>query len=264
MSRRPLVDGFRAASCPPSSTQQYFDIMRAFKGTVFLAAATFAVALVTSSGAKAADYAARVLLQIDKVTAAASTEVWALDHSKLLGQSCNASLVLGEAADYLISFNVNHQDGSGNVTVGLQTYGIHEDETISGGISCSRIHSKTELAVSCYVTIPDAAVPHSTAGRAHVNCFPGRELELGPVLYNTAHLDDIDSLVTEGALDELFSSVSPAVTEELSWVDARKVAPRRCVVTREAVRVGNGNPHQNPLFIQLSVSEYFILLKYPR
>ena len=169
------------------------------------------------------------------------------DRSEVIGHSCSFSLTLGaaSASSTSIVFSVD-QNGSGNITVGNKEFKVLDDPEVSGGIICGRLHDDVETVVNCEVTVPDAFNLAPLSRRSFPECMSKRSTstaEAGSGL--EAVLEGFQRKPTFLPLDQPLSPPDNSTLEE------RQICS---VHSKGTVRVGNGNPHQNPLHIQLSVS----------
>lgn len=187
-----------------------------------------------------------VVLELSKGASQAAVTVWNKDQSEAIANSCSESLASGPFEKQPIAFKVD-ENGSGNLTVGDESYSIGGgDETIE----CGRIASETELVVNCVVSLPGSVDLKPLGKRGLKTCFPDGPLEV------TQAMDVFEGKVEE----ESPPDVAPA---ELSQDEVDKFVKENHLDKRQTPcgiwssqtrRVGNGNPHQNPLNIQLSVS----------
>jgi len=176
----------------------------------------------------------------NKVTAQSSIAAWNKERTELFGHSCSSSLDSGPFRSHAISFEVD-KNGAGNVTIGSLSYLIHEDIKYSGGISCSRMHSLNESLVECAMSMPEAVQLSPVTNKAGPSeCFSDTH-QLGHIL---------------GSLQKGLSWVVPAahplaVHNTSATVEKRQGA---CGMwSQTTYRVGDGDPHQNPMNIQPSV-----------
>jgi len=189
-----------------------------------------------------------VVFQYNKITTQSSISVWDKERTQLVGHSCSASLVSGAFLDYPISFEVD-QDGAGTITIGSANHIIHEKPSIAGGISCNRMHSLDESLVACTVTAPEAMQFTHLNKKAPATCFLDSHHQLGNVL---------EGLLSRPPGSMMNSSHQPAVaTGSDVHLDANRQTKKRqgaCGVWSKTTHiVGNGDPHQNPMNVQLSV-----------
>jgi hypothetical protein len=192
-----------------------------------------------------------ITFQVSRLTSEAAIEVWNKDQTEILGQSCTSSINSGVFQDSPIAFTVDER-GAGSVTVGAKTYKIHENVDISGGISCGRITSAAEFMIDCVVPLSGAVLLAPLSKRNLANCFPEGPVELAEVMRGFATQP---TLGPDSAAPPALEMPSNG-TEGLSDIEKRQ----GCSTTLKSTeRVGDGNPHQNPLHIQLSVSAYLYL-----
>jgi hypothetical protein len=111
-----------------------------------------------------------IVLQVNKVTSEAAIDVWNNNNSEVLGHSCSLSLASGSFEGMPLGFMVNEY-GAGNLSVGQQTYTIHDKPEIPGGFVCGRIASPVEVIVSCRVPISAPLQLKSLDKGGLQNCF---------------------------------------------------------------------------------------------
>ncbi|KAH6650203.1 hypothetical protein F5144DRAFT_636699 [Chaetomium tenue] len=117
-----------------------------------------------------------VVLRVNKVTSDSAIDVWNESKSEVLAQACSRSLKSGSFESSPILFTVDEY-GAGTLSIGTQTYTIHDDPDVSGGIICGRIASPSELAISCDVLIPESLQLRSLSKRDTQDCFAGSPVE---------------------------------------------------------------------------------------
>jgi hypothetical protein len=184
-----------------------------------------------------------IVLQVNKVTSEAAIDVWNNNSSEVLAHSCSLSLASGSFEGTPLGFTVNDY-GAGNLSVGQQTYAIHDKPEISGGIVCGRIASPDEVIVSCRVPISAPLQLKSLDNGGLQNCFPRGPLELSGLVR------ELESTSTN---DTAWSENGPSPLHKAEAPDLYKRQGACGPWTERTIRVGDGNPHQNPLHIQLSV-----------
>jgi hypothetical protein len=197
----------------------------------------------------------QVTFQVSRLTSEAAIEVWNKDETEILGQSCTRSIDSGIFQNTPIAFKID-KNGAGTVTVGPKTYKIHEDVDVSGGISCGRITSPAEILVKCKIPLASglAARLEPLHKRDLANCFPeGGPVELTEVMRGLETAPTLASDALAPPASEVLSN-DTNYTEGLSDLERRQ---RVCeLVITDTVPVGNGDPHQNPLNIQLSLPHH--------
>ncbi|CAJ0555381.1 Ff.00g054460.m01.CDS01 [Fusarium sp. VM40] len=183
------------------------------------------VSLVTAPlilTASAAEQNLHMVSERDLVNSNSAITVWNNEQTEVLGKSCTNSLADGAFAKHAISFFVS-ENGAGNVT--------------------------NELIVNCVVPVKGLGADlKPLAKRSLRECFPDGPLEVAKAMD-----------IFEGKVDGEIPSDVPSKVPKLSQKeidDAVKKAglsKRQCGQWFTRTRpVGNGNPHQNPLHIQLS------------
>ncbi|KAH7308430.1 hypothetical protein B0I35DRAFT_491514 [Stachybotrys elegans] len=163
-----------------------------------------------------------------------SITAYSHDRSQVVGHSCSTSLTLENS---VVAFDVD-QNGAGSITLDEEEYKVHDDPEISGGVICGRIHNDAETVVNCELVVPDALDLHPLNRRNLPEC-------------KSMRLANNGGAVLEGFLrgPEFLPSEQLIKLSEKTTT----VVPRQCgIQQRDAYRAGNGNPHQNPLNIQLS------------
>ncbi|KAH8777418.1 hypothetical protein F5883DRAFT_486721 [Diaporthe sp. PMI_573] len=155
--------------------------------------------------------------------------------SELLAASESTTL---DTEAFSISADVDQSTGAGSLIIGEKTYVIHEDPTVSGGITCVRLYNDQEFFVSCDINVP---VSSKIRARAPV----ARETE------NLAVLPGIlDKMMKGGDPTPAFDGNMTQPAGDVDMLDKRQGA---CGIWSQTTRrVGGGNPHQNYFLKQLS------------
>ncbi|GJC84066.1 hypothetical protein ColLi_06904 [Colletotrichum liriopes] len=160
------------------------------------------------------------------------------DRSEVVGYSCSTSLALGTS---LIAFIVD-QNGSGNITVNEEEFRVLDDPEFSGGVICGRIHNAVETIVNCELAVPATLYLLPLNRRNLPECKSMKSASTGQASGLEAILDGF-----------LQRPEFLPIEQPLELPDNSTVAPRQCgIPNRETYLIGNGNPHQNPLNVQLS------------
>ncbi|KAI8664864.1 hypothetical protein NCS56_00920600 [Fusarium sp. Ph1] len=185
-----------------------------------------------------------IVLELSKEASQAAATVWNKDQPETIANSCSESLASGPFENHTIVFKVD-ENGSGNLTVGDESYLIGGDDD---AIECGRTASETELAANCIVPPPGSAELKPLGKRGLKTCFPDGPLEV------TQAMDVFEGKVESESPPEVApAELSQAEVDEIvkkNHLDKRQTP---CGIwTSQTRRVGNGNPHQNPLNIQLS------------
>lgn len=186
-----------------------------------------------------------VLLQ-DKDTSKVSVTALTADSSGILGRSCSKSLSTGLFNNHRILFDVDNK-GAGNITIGTDSFPIHGGIDASRSIICNRIDSNVDSLVSCMFAIPSSS----------------------PLAATPTYYEDLAECFSDGGLGVASFLQLPAKKSSLSRRDTRDIRrrsgppPANIMVKRQdectlwnyyTEKVGDGNPYQAPLHIQLSVS----------
>jgi len=195
----------------------------------------------------------QIVLQVDKIKDRAAIDVYNNDKSTLLAQSCSRTL---QSADLNIAFEVG-QNGGGTFTVGSQSYTVNDDIKISGGAICNRIVTNDEFVVNCVV--PNSQPLSALTKRDLKTCFPEGPIHLVEVLesFETAAKNE-DAIISAATVEAEAAAEAAAEAELQADLDAQNSALGKrqgsCGTWSSFVqRVDNGNPHQNPWNVQLSV-----------
>jgi hypothetical protein len=196
-----------------------------------------------------------VVLQVNKATSEAAIDVWNEAHDTIWAQSCSRSLKTGPFEENELVFEVD-EHGAGTIKIGDKTYAIRDSNGEGENtIVCGRVVSDDELVVSCHVPIPASTPLQKLRRRDLANCFPkAGKVELSNIVAtyernSTAEWDNINvpPVVAEAEAE----APAPEATANIT----RSIGRRQiyCLVREVTRRVGDGNPHTNPLHIQLSV-----------
>ncbi|KAM7210259.1 hypothetical protein V8F06_014353 [Rhypophila decipiens] len=188
----------------------------------------------------------QIVLQVSKVKDRAAIDVYNYDKSTLLAWSCSRTL---QSNGLDISFEVN-QNGAGNFTVGSQQYVVSDEVETSGGAICERISSATEFVVSCLVPF-FGSVSAGVKARDLQTCFPDGSVKLIAVLEGFEATGEDETLISSAIDAEAQAAEAEAALVTNNTVGLKGRAP--CLMYKLPFRTGNGNPHQNPWNVQLSV-----------
>lgn len=184
----------------------------------------------------------KVVLQVNKAASEATIEVWDHDRSQVFARSCSPSLAIGAFQSTPLNFTVNGS-GAGTVRIGAKHYTVHSDPAISGGIICGRLSSADGAVVSCDVPVPASLQLKGLSKRALPSCRPNGSNELYRILTGFERSEIHDSTWS-----------SNSTSAELPSAVAHPKRQGACGVwSSNTYMIGNGDPHQNPLNIQLSV-----------
>ncbi|KAL6352176.1 hypothetical protein LRP88_14620 [Fusarium phalaenopsidis] len=156
-----------------------------------------------------------IVLELSKEASQAAATVWNKDQPETIANSCSESLASGPFENHTIVFKVD-ENGSGNLTVGDESYLIGgDDDAIECGLK------------TCF---PDGPLEVTQA----MDVFEGKVESESPPEVAPAELSqaEVDEIVKKNHLDKRQTPCG--------------------IWTSQTRRVGNGNPHQNPLNIQLS------------
>lgn len=167
-----------------------------------------------------------------------------------LGETCNTRLESDTFANFPIVINID-ENGAGNITLGSDTFVVHEDATLSdGALACTRMYNQEQAFVNCKALVPTTLQLMPLLKRE--NCFAKRS-------DSTVHGSgfDLEQISLAVANEPVYNEVAMAqpVVEALDVAPITKRQPDPCDrFTRGTDMIGNGNPHQNWFHQQLSVS----------
>ena len=201
-------------------------------------------------------------IQVNKATSEATVEVWNQDRSQVLAQSCSStspgSLYLnhGHFSKSPITVQITN-DGWGNITISDKTFNIHSNPEISGGIKCNSIISEDETLVSCLAPMSGEVVRLSKASRFTMNdCFPtGGTPRLAGVM-RAAHEGRKVTPYAETLRQMKVAAemITGNANETVTDVDVDKRQYNPCSIWSSTTRLeGDGDPHQTPMHIKLSL-----------
>lgn len=153
------------------------------------------------------------------------------------------------------------EGGSGDVTIGSSSYKVHHDPEYSGGIICTRMHSPADVIVSCTVPAPQDVSLEPLQQVRREECFSRDREDLANVLMS---LEGGSEILSEEAFDEKHnttaltsidaSDIKMFLSQENVDGDLEKRQGPQCDKLNSFTRrEGDGNPHQNPMNVQLSV-----------
>ncbi|KAI9148358.1 hypothetical protein HJFPF1_12189 [Paramyrothecium foliicola] len=171
----------------------------------------------------------------------AATTVWNSEKTEVIAKSCSSSLASGPFEKLPIAFNVT-EIGSGEFSVGKTAYTITRLEG-DYNIDCDRVQSPTELVVDCRVSVPLEVDLAPLDKRSLKECFPEGPLEVTSALEVLAGKVEV----------ETFDLVVLNETHVDTAAESGKHDKRQGCGWPTTDLVGNGNPHQNPWQVQLSI-----------
>ncbi|KAL5322047.1 hypothetical protein ACEPPN_010015 [Leptodophora sp. 'Broadleaf-Isolate-01'] len=219
-----------------------------------LIAATWIVpAILAAPSLRKESKEAMLFVKFDKTTS--ETEITVTDTtSQVLGQSCTTVLNSGPFVDFQISTKLD-ENGAGNITLGTNNYLVHELAEYSGGIICTRMYNDLDSFVRCSIEVPETLQLAPLSKKSLKECFVRGTLDME----RTSH---IFAAQLEGSDEYLVNSVSLDIPELLpearivnttTWNTTEKRADCNAW-SKGVVRIGDGDPHQNYLNTQISVS----------
>ncbi|KAK3905792.1 hypothetical protein C8A05DRAFT_41308 [Staphylotrichum tortipilum] len=177
-----------------------------------------------------------IVLQVNKVTSKAAID------------SCSLQLTSGGFEKTPIAFGFN-EHGAGNLTVGEKIYIVHEIPEFSGGIVCSSIVSPYETLLNCETPVASSLKLSSPSRRNLKDCFPEGPLELASVMDKLESTPKGQPLSSPEALSSIEVRQTNTTADHVSHGKRQGSCGFWSSYTAE---VGDGNPHQNPLNVQVS------------
>jgi hypothetical protein len=183
-----------------------------------------------------------VMIQQIKATSEMDITVVGQDSSQVLGYACSNMLNSGAFAEKPITATLD-QNCAGTLAVGNQMYIVNEDPETSGGITCSRTYNDVESFILCAVSLP-ASLPLTPISNVEKkNCFnsgksPSLQATFRSILAQSeAPETEGTNIIQRNELPTLHKRQAPCG----QWSPSTQM-------------VGDGDPHQNYLHTQLSVS----------
>ncbi|KAK1827042.1 hypothetical protein QBC39DRAFT_421551 [Podospora conica] len=203
-------------------------------------------ALAALTGPSPKTVPVQVVLLQEKSTSKVSLTALTADSSGILARSCSNSLSTGPFRNMGIRFDVD-ENGAGNITIGADSFPIHAGVDASNTIICNRIDSKVDSLVSCTFAIPSSSMLAATPAYHEdlAECFSSRRLGVAGFL-------QLPSKVAE-----LSRRGTWARDQHQNFSPAPRIMARQdeCTLWNYyTVKVGDGDPHQAPLHIQLSTN----------
>ncbi|KAJ5601794.1 hypothetical protein N7510_011328 [Penicillium lagena] len=181
-----------------------------------------------------------IIQQID-ATSELDIAVVSKKTSQVLGYACSNTLNSGAFSDLPITATLD-RNGAGSLAVGDKTYMVHEDPKISGGITCARIYNEAESFTVCSMQVP-ASLPFTPISDGDMEkCFDSGEIPSLKRAYKSILAQQEGHAMTN--VTRKNESPSPHKRDPYGMCDNYDTT----------WMVGDGNPHQNYLDTQLSVS----------
>ena len=217
---------------PPRRTMKLFTFLAA--GHIF--------ALMPALGIPSLSEKINVILLQNKVSSEVSVTAFNGNYTGLLGQSCSFSLGTGAFENWPITFKVD-LDGFGKLIVGSESFEVLGLPKGVGSIDCDIMNSTTDSLVACTINTPAFKMTPAQANRQLLsNCFSDGTIMLASVLWLPApasvngHSADISSIDHGNFNNSIGKRQGPCAI----W-------------TPDTIRVGDGDPYQAPLHVQVSV-----------
>jgi hypothetical protein len=208
-----------------------------FSMTILAVAWLVPIALAAPSG-----NVQNVDIMIQQINATSEIDIAVVSKktSQVLGYACSNTLKSGSFADLPITATLD-KSGAGSLTVGDKTYVIHEDPKISGGITCARIYNDAESFTICSMQVP-ASLPFTSIDGEKNTCFNSGEIPSLQRAYSSI-------------LAQNEGHAMRNITQKNERSPPRKRDPYGICDNYDTTwLVGDGDPHQNYLDTQLSVS----------
>ncbi|KFY39147.1 hypothetical protein V495_06128 [Pseudogymnoascus sp. VKM F-4514 (FW-929)] len=220
---------------PFKTLNSLLTIMKSFVAIAALAASVPAV-LAAPSGQDLKE----VNVVIQRIKETSETDVAIVDKvsSKVLGYACSNKVDSGAFAKFPVSADIN-EFGAGTITIGTTTYKIHEDPSVSGGVTCTKMYDEQEVFVTCAASVPASLQLAPLNVRDKTDCFTSGA---APTIQSIAN-----SMFAKAA--------APSVAERSVEEAPRSLEERQgaCGVWSSYTALeGNGDPHQNYYLNQLS------------
>lgn len=211
--------------------------MKSFMSIAALAASIpAALAAPTGQDLKEVD----IVIQRLKGTAEIDVAVVDKESSEVLGYACSEKLDSGVFAKFPVSADINEY-GAGTITLGSTTYKVHEDPSVSGGVSCTKMYDAQEIFVTCSATVPASLQLAPISARDKKDCFQSGSSPFLKTIASSMSAGISTTNITERSVEE-----SPRSLEERQGA---------CGIWSSYTRLkGDGDPHQNYFLKQLSVS----------
>ncbi|KAH6888424.1 hypothetical protein B0T10DRAFT_488155 [Thelonectria olida] len=170
--------------------------------------------------AAAAALEVQLVWRLEKDSGKTSLSAYSSAKGSLVAETCGSTL----KADSDIDFSDVNEDGSGNFTVGDDSYRVHAKAKFSGGPACSKTFNQEFALVQCSGV--EWTAKNAVQGNA-THCFE-----------NDYSSRALESIQRRGQTHEMHSR----------GLDERQY----CTWYTTTSLVGDGNPHQNFLHKQLS------------
>jgi hypothetical protein len=183
-----------------------------------------------------------VIVQQIKSTSERDIAVIDKETSQVLGHACSNTLSSGAFANFPISADLD-QNGAGSIIVGTNTYQVHENPEISGGITCGRMYNNVESFTACNISVPASLELTPLGKKDNINCFTDGTI---PSFQKVASL-----IPTASASVPLIPEMTNLTAKEVALPMEKR--QNDCPWSETTILVGDGNPHQNYYYSQLSV-----------
>lgn len=216
----------------------------------FLSAlAGWAIASVAALGVSLASRDNIAVTLLAYTTPSSSTLSLLNEDAELWASSCSSKLDDGPFHDFVIAAEFDHV-GSGHIMVGPQTYVIHENPSVSGGIICGAMYNDEDILVTCKLFIPGRLL-YSAKRATPPNCATqGLDKEQSRL---KAHLSALLSPNTSFTKNDEMANCDADVSDQ-GFAQLDRPKRSACTVGIFTELVGDGNPHQNYHHRQITVS----------
>ncbi|KAK3389496.1 hypothetical protein B0H63DRAFT_463784 [Podospora didyma] len=210
----------------------------------YLFVVIFHVALATSLfSPKPVHQDLHIVLHRNTVTSESALQVWSSEQSEVLYQSCSASLDSGPFEGQPIRYDVDNS-GAGNITIGHRSFRVHEAQELSGGVRCERMRNQAELVVNCTASVSGASQLPPLKMYAVDDCFIKGHARWGRTTRR---------LRTGAILVRSQSHAKTNIHDSREYVHFTSKRQGACGTwSSNTYAVGDGDPHQNPIHIQVT------------
>ncbi|KAJ5612751.1 hypothetical protein N7510_005945 [Penicillium lagena] len=182
-----------------------------------------------------------VMIQQIKATSEMDITVVSQESSQVLGHACSNILNSGAFAEKPITATLD-KNGAGTLAVGNQMYIVNENPETSGGITCHRTYNDVESFILCAVPLPTSLPLTPVSNGEKASCF------------NSGNIPSL-----QAAFRTILAQNKAPETETTNIVQRNEMPMHKrqapCGQWSSSTQiVGDGDPHQNYLHTQLSVS----------
>lgn len=180
-----------------------------------------------------------VMIQQIKATSEMDITVLSQESSKILGYACSNILNSGAFAEKPIKADLD-ENGAGTLAVGNHMYIVNEDPETSGGITCGRTYNDVESFILCAVPLPTSLPLTPISNGEKASCF------------NSGNTPSLEAAFRSILAQNKAPETGMTDIDDLPMLHKRQTACGQW--SSDTQVVGDGDPHQNYLHTQLSVS----------